>query len=550
MKTSKLILIILFQSILTLGQNVSINQKWIQIPVLKSKQFSPVLQFQIKSEKHINVKKIALDFNKTTSIKDIDSVFIFNSDKDNFWKISANKLIGKNIVTEKNIVFDFNNPIKIKNSSFIIAVKISENANLSHFVSVKIKHIVLTNYEKITPPKISKQLKQRIGVALKEGGDDGVFRFRIPGLTRTNKNTLLAISDMRRDMHRDLQGDIDIGVNRSTDGGNSWEPIRVALDMGEYNGLPQKYNGVADACILVDKNSNSIYIAGCWMHGVIHGKTGKPVLNLNEDSTYWNHQWWNFGSLQGFDIDKTSQFIITKSTDDGKTWSKPINLTKQIKKYEWHLLAPAPGNGITLNDGTLVFPTQGKDKNQVPFSNITYSKDGGKTWKTSKPSYINTTENAIIQLNNGEIMQNMRDNRNETNKTDSNGRAVFTTKDLGEHWKQHPTHHKDLIEPVCMASIYKHEYIDKNGKQKNVLFFSNPNSKYKRERMTIKVSFDEGKTWPKKYWLLLDELPLIGGYSCLTSINNNTIGILYEGSQANLTFESIKLKELGINDAK
>ncbi len=68
--------------------------------------------------------------------------------------------------------------------------------------------------------------------------------------------------------------------------------------------------------------------------------------------------------------------------------------------------------------------------------------------------------------------------------------------------------------------------------------------------MTIKVSFDEGKTWPEKYWLLLDELPLIGGYSCLTSINNNTIGILYEGSQANLTFESIKLKELGINDAK
>jgi sialidase-1 len=75
------------------------------------------------------------------------------------------------------------------------------------------------------------------------------------------------------------------------------------------------------------------------------------------------------------------------------------------------------------------------------------------------------------------------------------------------------------------------------------LLFSNPNTKTDRHHMTIKVSLDDGLTWPEKYWLLLDE-GNSRGYSCLTSIDENTIGILYEGSQADMTFESIPLKEI------
>lgn len=156
----------------------------------------------------------------------------------------------------------------------------------------------------------------------------------------------------------------------------------------------------------------------------------------------------------------------------------------------------------------------------------------------------------VVQLSDGSIMQNMRDNRNGQDKSDNNGRAVFITNDLGEHWTQHFTHHNALVEPVCMASLYKHTYTNIDGEKKSILMFSNPNSKYKRERMTIKVSFDEGNTWPEKYWMLLDELGLSGGYSSLTSIDNNTIGILYEGSQAQMTFESIGLNKLGIFDAR
>jgi sialidase-1 len=212
------------------------------------------------------------------------------------------------------------------------------------------------------------------------------------------------------------------------------------------------------------------------------------------------------------------------------------------KKEEWWLFAPAPGHGITMKDGTLVFPTQGRDNNGESFSNITYSKDGGKTWKVSSQAYSNTTENMIVQLNDGSIMINMRHNENKNNTSDNNGRAIAVTKDLGHTWEEHATSRGALIEPRCMASLHKHIYYEK-GEQKSILLFSNPNSKTTRHRMTLKVSFDEGKTWPEKYWMLLDE-GKGRGYSCITSIDENTIGILYEGSQAHMTFESISLKEL------
>lgn len=93
-----------------------------------------------------------------------------------------------------------------------------------------------------------------------------------------------------------------------------------------------------------------------------------------------------------------------------------------------------------------------------------------------------------------------------------------------------------------MASLYKHVFT-KDGEQISVLLFSNPNTKLGRHHMTIKVSFDNGNTWPEENWLLLDE-GTGNGYSCITGIDDNNIGILYEGSQANLVFQKIPVQDL------
>ena len=148
-----------------------------------------------------------------------------------------------------------------------------------------------------------------------------------------------------------------------------------------------------------------------------------------------------------------------------------------------------------------------------------------------------------VELSNGDIMLNIRDNRNRENKSESNGRKIMISGDLGETWTEHPTSNSVLIEPTCMASIHRHDYMNVKGGKESILLFSNPNSKYKRVKQTIKVSFDDGKTWPEEYWMELDE-GRGAGYSCISSVDNDHIGILYEGSQAHMTFQKININEL------
>lgn len=131
----------------------------------------------------------------------------------------------------------------------------------------------------------------RIGVALRQPGQDGVHTSRIPGLVTSTKGTLLALYDARNERDDDLQGDIDIAINRSEDGGRTWQPMQTVLDMKEWGGLPQKYNGVSDGCILSDDFTGDLYVIGLWMHGVLDPKTGKWIENLTDTSTVWNHQW-------------------------------------------------------------------------------------------------------------------------------------------------------------------------------------------------------------------------------------------------------------------
>src|SRR5690606_29538856 len=147
-------------------------------------------------------------------------------------------------------------------------------------------------------------------------------------------------------------------------------------------------------------------------------------------------------------IKQTSQFLMVKSTDNGKTWSDPVNLTEMCKKEEWWLWAPAPGAGLTLRDGTLLMPTQGRDKTGEAFSNITYSKYGGQTWTISNSvTSRSTTECMAVELEDGLNMLNVLSYCNKNNKGEDNRRTIATTADLGLTWEEPPTSHIALIQP-------------------------------------------------------------------------------------------------------
>ena len=544
MKVSKKIFIIFSMILLSVSPVTSLGKdiKWVLerpvIPVLVKKPANPVMKITLirTDNQPYVIRQIDLDLLGSTNVADIVSVAIYGAKKNGL--IDTSRLLCNALPATQKMSFTNEVQVNQDSLSFWVAVTLKDTVSLDHRVQVNCNRVKTTKGNLKILDKTSKPL--RVGVAVRQKGQDGCISSRIPGLATSNKGTLLAIFDARYDYPRDLQGNIDIALHRSTDKGVTWQPIQTVLDMREWGGLPQKYNGVSDACILVDKNTGDIYVAGLWMHGLLD-KDGKWIVGLNENSTNWTHQWKGRGSQPGTGLKETSQFMIAKSTDDGLSWGFPDNITSKTKRPEWWLFAPAPGQGITLTDGTLVFPTQGRDENGLPFSNITYSKDHGKTWVTSNPAYQDVTECSVVQLGDGALMLNMRDNRNRGNK-DVNGRRICTTIDLGESWKEHPTSRRALVEPTCMASLHRHEYMEE-GKKKSMLLFVNPNNYGTRDNLTLKVSFDDGMTWPEEHWILFDQYRS-AGYSCITSIDENSIGILYESSQSDLAFIKINLIEI------
>lgn len=501
-----------------------------ETPVLTFAENNTTLEIRLNNKRACAVEKIALNLDGTTDINDIHSVRIHYADSDK----KTVQLGEEHAPAKGEMIFENTQPIQKTSAVLKVSVRLKPTAGLLNRVNVSCAWMQIDG-KRIAGSAMSAP-GLRIGVAVRKAGDDGVVRYRIPGLVTTPKGTLLAIYDARRTHGRDLQGDIDIGVSRSTDGGQNWEPMRIALDMGAWGGLPQKYNGVSDACILVDERTGNVHIAGLWMHGLLD-ENGRWIENLTKDSDAWTHQWRGKATQPGFDVKQTSQFLITTSTDDGKTWSPPANLTRALKKEAWWLFAPAPGRGITLKDGTLVFPTQGRDENGRAFSNIVLSRDGGKTWTSSEPGYRGSNENQIAQLDDRAIMLNARRGR------DQGSRAITVTRDLGKTWTEHPTSRGALIEPGCMAALLRHEYTAPDGSKKSVLLFANPNSAKAREKMTLKVSFDNGETWPESHWILLNQENR-SAYSCLTSVDEKTIGILYESGAANLVFQKIPLADI------
>jgi sialidase-1 len=335
------------------------------------------------------------------------------------------------------------------------------------------------------------------GIALRKAGDDNVHTYRIPGIAATDKGTVIAVYDIRYNNSGDLPGHVDVGINRSTDGGKTWGPMKIIMDMGE----PHQNNGIGDPAILFDPVTKTLWVAALWSKG------NRSIA----------------GSEPGLSPDTTGQFVLVSSSDDGVTWSAPINITAQVKDPKWHLYFQGPGNGIAMQDGTLVFPSQYWDESRkpgMPHSAIIYSKDHGKTWQSGIGAKRNTTESQVVETTPGTLMLNMRDNRGSF-------RSVAITKDLGKTWIEHVTSYHALPDPVCMAGLTKSS-VNVSGTGREVVFFSNCNSSTARHNLTVKASLDLGESWLPGNEFLVDERRTFG-YSAIIKIDDRTLGLIYEG---------------------
>lgn len=390
-----------------------------------------------------------------------------------------------------------------------ISAVLKSDAEPGKKIEIRANHLKDATGKELLISQGSSSYRKYTGTVVRKAGDDNVHTYRIPGIITTDKGTLLAVYDIRYKNTADLPGNIDVGLSRSTDGGKSWQPMRVIMDMG----TPHENNGVGDPAILFDPVTKKIFVAALWSKG------NRSIA----------------GSLPGLSPDTTGQFVLVESRDDGLTWSAPYTITPQVKNPGWHLFFNGPGNGIAMQDGKLVFAAQYWNENKMPYSTIIYSDDHGQSWKggINGPRY-NTTESQVVETSPGVLMLNMRDNRGAY-------RSIATTGNMGATWTEHATSYNALQDPVCMASLIRAR-VTVGGNQKNVLFFSNPNTSSGRLHITIKASTDMGESWPLQQQLEIDERQSYG-YSSLTQMDDKHIGILYEGIR-DLYFVKIPVVDL------
>ena len=510
-----------------------------RIPVLIERQDNELFNLRIDATQSQVLNDVKLSFGKEVNLNEIEAVKLYyggtesseRKGKTYFAPVDyiPSNTPGKTLAAnpsysilkaevkapKRDVVLKVDQKLYPGVNYFWVSLQMKPTASVLAKVSVEMTGVTMDN--RTAPVKVVRKADTHyMGVGVRHAGDDGVAAYRIPGLATSNKGTLLGVYDVRHNNSADLQEYVEIGLSRSTDGGQTWEKMRIPMSFGEHEGLPKAQNGVGDPAILVDRTTGTIWIIAAWTHGMGNGRA-----------------WWN--SQPGMDMHHTAQLMLVKSDDDGKTWSEPINITEQVKDPSWYFLLQGPGRGISMDDGTLVFASQYIGSDRIPNAGIIYSKDHGKTWHISSLARTNTTESQVAEIEPGVLMLNMRDNR-------GGSRAVSTTTDMGKTWKEHVSSRTSLQEPVCMASLISVKAKD-NVLGKDILLFSNPNDTKNRHSITIKASLDGGVTWLPENQLLLDA-GWGWGYSCLTMIDKETVGILYESSVAHMTFQAIKLKDI------
>ena len=312
-------------------------------------------------------------------------------------------------------------------------------------------------------------------------GQDGVHTYRIPSLIITKKGTVLAFCEARKESIADASP-TDLVVKRSLDNGRTWQPMQIVL-------AGKGVDAIMNPTPVIDRKDGTIFL----------------LCNT-------------------FKGEQLQQILILTSKDDGATWSGPTDIKSMIEQ-RYYPFVPGPGVGIQLKSGRLVIPgyTCTTDYYERDcFSLALYSDDHGRTWRESARITEPTDEAQVVELLDGTLMLNIRSNRRMS------CRAISISKDGGETWSQ-PYDEKQLNEVPCQASFTR--FPEKIGKGVHRLLFSNPDVHGKdyyaaeRMKMTVRMSYDEGKTWPISK--LLHDGP--SSYSCLAITKNGMILCLYEG---------------------
>jgi sialidase-1 len=339
-----------------------------------------------------------------------------------------------------------------------------------------------------------------------ENEQEGYACYRIPAIVKAPDGQLLAFAEARRSNCGDF-GDVDLVLKRSHDNGTRWGPLEKVVDFGEMQaGNPA------------------------------------PVFDLT-DPAYPKGRlflFYNTGSAHEADVRKGKairEVWYRTSTDQGRTWSAPVNITSQTSRPrapgvnaaydfpdDWRSYANTPGHALQIQNGPkkgriFVAANHSAGPPQEHFRDYSahafFTDDHGRTFRLSPTiGFPGGNEAIAAETSDGSLLFNFRNQSG-----DPRYRVQAFTSDAGDSWEDVKVM-KDLPDPVCQGSMIR--YVSKRGKP--VLLFSNPNSQQKRENLTVRVSRDDGRSWSEGRLIYAGP----AAYSDLVIQQDKKIGVLYE----------------------
>jgi len=349
------------------------------------------------------------------------------------------------------------------------------------------------------------------------GGRGGYHAYRIPAMVVSPQGSLIVFCEARKSSLSD-DGDIDLLSRRSEDGGKTWLAPQLVIEEGGEARV--KYG---NPTAVVDQSTKTIWLA------------------INRDYVD------NRGRRRG------GTLVLMRSSDDGKSWSPPIDITSQTKEPSWKHYAFGPGIGIQLQHGPLkgrlILPANYREsfnKREPSWSHLVYSDDHGKTWKVGGKLGKYTNECQVVEIvEHGKpgLLFNARNHWGRAGVAQKSGQRLASRSfDGGLTWLQEEMD-PALSDPPCQASIFRYSWATNDDR--SCILFSNPAGPG-RSHLTIRASYDEGRTWP------VEQLVFAGSaaYSCIARLPDGNIAIVYErDGYGKLTFTSLATNQLDADNS-